>query len=334
MSDIDVLENRLYSIPLQVLELLLIDQTKTKQSGTPQRIFWATSDYERLGPEFAYDQPITPELITGKNSQVIRPRVLKDQEEQNNRSRTMAEVYSPAWLCNEQNNLVDAEWFGRPNVFNFAEGTRWQSKSVSEHITFPPSKTWQDYVKAIRLEVTCGEAPYLVSRYDMITGKPILVEDRIGLLDRKLRVIRENIKTSEAWLEWAKIAFCSVYGFEWQGDSLFLARKNLFLTLREFYYEIYKKFPDLSDELAIAEIISWNLWQMDGLRGVIPNSCENKITYDNTLFGLETYEELCPGCQREELLNNEHNGIYCLIKDWTKQSRGALGKIVRFVDLF
>lgn len=332
MSDINVLENRLYSIPLQVLELLLIDQTKTKQSGTPQRIFWATSDYERLGPEFAYDQPITPELITGKNSQVIRPRVLKDQEEQNNRSRTMAEVYSPAWLCNEQNNLVDAEWFGRPNVFNFAEGTSWQSNP--ELITFPQGKTWQDYVRAIRLEVTCGEAPYLVSRYDMITGKPILVEDRIGLLDRKLRVIRENIKTSDAWLEWAKIAFCSVYGFEWQGDSLFLARKNLFLTLREFYYEIYKKFPDLSDELAIAEIISWNLWQMDGLRGVIPNSCENKITYDNTLFGLETYEELCPGCQREELLNNEHNGIYCLIKDWTKQNRGTLGKIVRFVDLF
>ena len=332
MSDIDVLENRLQSIAPQLLELLLIDQTKTKNSRTPQRIFWATSDYENLGPKFAYAEPITPELITGKNGQVIRPRVLKDQGEQSNRSRIMAEVYTPAWLCNEQNNLVDAEWFSRPDVFNRAEGQSWQSNP--DPITFPQDKTWQDYVKAIRLEVTCGEAPYLVSRYDMTSGSYIPVQERVGLLDRKLRVVSENTKTPEEWLEWAQIAFCSVYGFEWQGDSLLLARENLLFTFGEFYQERWHELPALTAVLAIAEIISWNLWQMDGLRGVIPNSCENKITYDNTLFGLETYEELCPGCQREELLNSEHNGTYCLIKDWTKQERGTLGKIVRFVDLF
>lgn len=332
MSDIDVLENRLQSIAPQLLELLLIDQTKTKNSRTPQRIFWATSDYENLGPKFAYAEPITPELITGKNGQMIRPRVLKDQGEQSNRSRIMAEVYTPAWLCNEQNNLVDREWFGRPDVFNRAEGQSWQSNP--DPITFPQDKTWQDYVKAIRLEVTCGEAPYLVSRYDMTSGSYIPVQERVGLLDRKLRVVSENTKTPEEWLEWAQIAFCSVYGFEWQGDSLLLARENLLFTFGEFYQERWHELPALTAVIAIAEIISWNLWQMDGLRGVIPNSCENKITYDNTLFGLETYEELCPGCQREELLNSEHNGTYCLIKDWTKQERGTLGKIVRFVDLF
>lgn len=332
MSDIDVLENRLHSIAPQLLEILLIDQTKTKNSGTPQRIFWATSDYETLGPKFAYAEPITPELITGKNGQVIRPRVLKDQGEQGNRSRIMAEVYTPAWLCNEQNNLVDAEWFGRPNVFNRADGQSWLSNS--EPITFPQGKTWQEYVKAIRLEVTCGEAPYLVSRYDMTSGSYIPVQERVGLLDRKLRVVSENTKSPEEWLEWAQIAFYSVYGFEWQGDSLLLARENLLFTFGEFYQERWHELPDLQAVLTIAEIISWNLWQMDGLRGVIPNSCENKITYDNTLFGLETYEEFCPGCQREELLNSEHNGTYCLIKDWTKQNRGTLGKIVRFVDLF
>ena len=333
MSDIDVLETNVQHLSPQLLALLLIDQTKTLHSSSkPQNIFWANADYEMLGPKFAYDQPITPELITGNNGQVIRPRVLKDQEEQNNRSRIMAEVYSPAWLCNQQNNLVDAEWFGRPNVFNFAEGTRWLS--YSEHITFPQGKTWQDYVQAIRLEVTCGEAPYLVSRYDMTSGSYIPVQERVGLLDRKLRVVSENTKTPEEWLEWAQIAFYSVYGFEWQGDSLLLARENLLFTFGEFYQERWHELPDLTAVLTIAEIISWNLWQMDGLRGVIPNSCENKITYDNTLFGLETYEELCLGCQREELLNSEHNGTYCLIKDWTQQDRGALGKIVRFVDLF
>ena len=43
------------------------------------------------------------------------------------------------------------------------------------------------------MEITCGEAPYLVSRYDVVKGEIIPVEDRIGILDRKLRVINENI---------------------------------------------------------------------------------------------------------------------------------------------
>ena len=117
MKEIDVLENRLQRLAPKLLELLLIDQTKTKNSGTTQHIFWATSDYEALGPQFAYDAPITTELITGDNGLVIRPRVLKDRDEQSNRSRNMAEVYTPSWLCNEQNNLVDEQWFGRTNVF-------------------------------------------------------------------------------------------------------------------------------------------------------------------------------------------------------------------------
>ena len=64
------------------------------------------------------------------------------------------------------------------------------------------------------------------------------------------------------------------------------------------------------------------------------DSCKEKITYDNTLFGLETVAERCAGCQKEGLLNTQHNGTYCMIKDWTQKSRGGLGKIVRFVDLF
>jgi hypothetical protein len=39
------------------------------------------------------------------------------------------------------------------------------------------------------MEISCGEAPYLVSRYDTVSGNIISVDDRIGLLDRKLRVV-------------------------------------------------------------------------------------------------------------------------------------------------
>jgi hypothetical protein len=76
----------------------------------------------------------------------------------------------------------------------------------------------------------------------------------------------------------------------------------------------------------IAEIISWNLWQMDGLKGVIPNSCEEKVTKEYTLFGdeIETVEK-CKGCESNDIY--KHNGVYCKIKDWKSR------KTIRFIDL-
>lgn len=56
-----------------------------------------------------------------------------------------------------------------------------------------------------RLEITCGEAPYIVSRYDAATGEIIPIERRIGILDRKLRVVNENTETEEDWLFWTTL---------------------------------------------------------------------------------------------------------------------------------
>ena len=59
-------------------------------------------------------------------------------------------------------------------------------------------------MKSTRLEIACGEAPYLVSRYDMSTGELIVPPyRRIGILDRKLRIVDENTDTKEEWLKWA-----------------------------------------------------------------------------------------------------------------------------------
>ena len=76
--------------------------------------------------------------------------------------------------------------------------------------------------------MSCGESPYLVSRYNVITGEDIPISDRVGLLDRKLRIVCENVDDEKDWYEWAKIAYQSIYGFEWQGDNLVLAREALF----------------------------------------------------------------------------------------------------------
>lgn len=325
---VDILEDDLRSISVEVLDTLLRDHT------TGRNIFWATHDYETLGKEYDYHAEILPELITGKHGMVIRPRVLKSKENQVGRSKGMAEVFTPSWVCNAQNNLVDEAWFGRKDVFNTENNDNhtWQTKP--DKIEFPEDKTWKDYVRSTRMEITCGEAPYLVSRYDTTTGEAIPIENRIGLLDRKLRVVSENTETSGEWLEWAKIAYKNTYGYEWQGDNLLLAREALLWTFIENYYVKFHVTPSLKSVKCIANVISWNIWQMDGLKGVVPDSCKDGvIEKEMTLFGEQEKMVRCPGCQNDDI--HKHNGIYCLIRDWGNKDliTGENDRKIKFVDL-
>ncbi|EHI78945.1 hypothetical protein HMPREF9093_00796 [Fusobacterium sp. oral taxon 370 str. F0437] len=162
----------------EVLQILLIDRT------TNRNIIWGTEDYEAFGEEYNSHYPILFELITSKNLGVIQPRILKTKESQGNRTKKKAEVFTPSWICNAQNNLVDNAWFGCENIFNREIEKGWETNI--EKIKFPDkkNKTWQKYVDEKRLEIACGEAPYLVSRYDTVSGKPLELKDRIGMLDR------------------------------------------------------------------------------------------------------------------------------------------------------
>ena len=327
-SLIDIREDYLLELSQEVLENLLRDHT------TGKNIFWATHDYESLGKEYDYHAPIMPELITGERGMIIRPRVLKSKENQTGRSKDMAEVFTPSWICNAQNNLVDEAWFGRKDVFNVEDATTHTWQTNPNKIEFPEGKTWKDYVRAIRMEITCGEAPYLVSRYDATTGEPIPIQQRIGLLDRKLRVVSENTETSGDWLEWAQVAYKHTYGYEWQGDNLLLAREALLWTFIEYYQEKFGKRPLLKSINFMAYIISWNLWQMYGLRCVVPDSCKDGVMEKiQTLFGEEEHKVTCAGCHDENI--HKHNGIYCLIREWgvkdtkTKEDN----RKIRFVDL-
>lgn len=266
--EVDILEDRILQRSPELLDTLLKDHTMSKEEDV-RNIFWATSDYEQLGDGFNYDSQILPKFITGSYGHVIMPRVLKRRDTQVARSRDMAEVFTPSWICNAQNNLIDEAWFGRKNVFNteFVDESdyhRW--KPNVDKIEFPEGKTWKDYVRDIRLEITCGEAPYVVSRYDTTTGEAIPLEQRIGLLDRKLRVVGENTETSREWLRWVQKAYKSIYAYEWQGDNLLIARESMLASFIEYYQAKFGKQPVLRSIKYIAYIISWNVWQMDGLK--------------------------------------------------------------------
>lgn len=330
-TGIDILENELVAQYPDVLGILLRDHT------TQNNIFWATNNYEHLGKEYNSDAYILPELITGENGNIIMPRVHKDKVLQQSRSKEMAEVFTPSWICNAQNNLIDNAWFGNEGVFNqekvMSDGTKgWEVNK--NKITFPEGKTWKTYVRDTRLEIACGEAPYITSRYDSTTGNFIPIEQRVGILDRKLRIINENVHTSGEWLKAVQTAFKNTYAFEWQGDSLLLAREAMLTTFIENYTHKFAKEPLLKSIQYIAYIISWNVWQMDGLKGVIPNSCGHKTETSVNLFGeTETKHTFCEGCEKGNI--RKHNGTYALIKDWSnKDSKtGKTGRKMRFIDL-
>jgi hypothetical protein len=324
-TEIDILENDILEKYPDVLDILLRDRT------TQKNIFWATDNYEHLGDAYIFNSEILPELITEENGNVIMPRVHKDKILQLSRSKKMAEVFTPSWICNAQNNLVDNSWFGRESVFNkeilLKNGTKsWET--TKENIVFPKGKTWQDYVRDTRLEISCGEAPYLVSRYDTTTGEFIKIENRIGILDRKLRVVNENLDSINEWIEAIETAYKSTYGFEWQGDSLLLARETLLITFIENFTHKFETEPSLETIQNIARIISWNIWQMDGLKGVVPSSCKEKTIEIPDFFETKIEINKCKGCETQNI--KLHNGIYCTIKDWEEQETG---KIIRFIDL-
>lgn len=187
-NPVDINETMVFEQYPEVLEMLLKDHT------TGKNIFWATDSYSHLGKGYQFNDEIKIEHITEKNGMIIRPRVLKERTEQNERTKGMAEVFTPSWVCNVQNNLVDDVWFGQAGVFNTEEGNGHKWIENPGKIQFPEGKSWKSYVRATRMEITCGEAPYLVSRYDTTTGEEIEIERRIGMLDRKLRVVGENTR--------------------------------------------------------------------------------------------------------------------------------------------
>lgn len=294
MAIINIINENILKYENSILNILLKDRT------TNQNIIWATNDYLKLGKMYTLNQEITIKLIMGSRSKIVKPRIIKSQINQNIRKREKAEVFTPSWLCNKQNNLIDEKWFCKKDIFNIELNTSW--KTNCDKIKFPNNKnlTWKKYIDANRMEITCGEAPYLVSRYDSVSGKTIDIKNRIGLLDRKLRIVNENVNDEINWLKWVERAFQSVYGYEYQGDNLILARQNLLYTfIDNIEYKLNRK-PTINELKKISTIISWNIWQMDGMTYKVP--LHDKRDWMEQLDFLN--------------FNNNNNNKYCKIKDW------------------
>lgn len=296
---------------IDVLDTLLIDRT------TKKNIIWATRSYEEFGEQYTDTHQIDKAAILEK-PELIQPRVAKSLEAQQARTKAKAEVFTPSWICNKMNNYVDEEWFGRKDVFNVEGDKTWTANN--EKITFPEGKKPEDYITENRLEITCGEAPFLVSRYDAATGEIIPVEQRIGLLDRKLRIASEKTNSQKDWLSLARKAFKSIYGYEFQGDNLLIGRINLLMTFVDYWKA---KWPETEIKPAtlkgIAEIISWNLWQMDGLTDCVPLGVPEELPEQDP-SGQISFFDLDEGWR--EAFKKEEEAPLCVIKNWNTSKNG------------
>ncbi|MEW4353726.1 restriction endonuclease [Streptococcus pneumoniae] len=264
----------------ELLSILLLDQTKSNNRFR-KNIIWSTDEYQKYGEKvYAPTAEILPHLITGYMEEVIKPRALKSADERKGRTKAKAEVFTPTWVVKKQNDEVDQAF---------------QEDDLETYV----GRTW--------LEITCGEGPYIASRYDMETGLVIPLEERVGFLDRKLYRINQEIDDKAEWQDLVEKAYQACYGFEWSGDSLFLARENLLYTYRDYYVEKWQEpliYPLLKE---IAGIISYNLFQMDGLTYTIPLSEKReKVTeVQLSLFDDEVVEDkwsIIPG-KRAKVMN-------------------------------
>lgn len=260
---------------LGLLDRLLADKT------TKRHIMWATDAYGELGPRYERNEEILPELITGLNASVIKTRARKELEQQSSRTRQRGEVFTPFFIC--------------------------QKMCDHAHEALRGKDDWKKYVDSRVLEITSGEAPFLASRYNVETGEIIPVPERIGLLDRKLRMVSENAQTEEEWLHWAFRAFHATYAYEFQGDNLLISRVNLLLTFEEHLWERWRRKPMPQEYLRLVNVVAWNVWQMDGLTKTVPYATAEEMFQQIDLFDL-----LGEGLEK----TGENKQPFCVVYNW------------------
>lgn len=278
---VDISEEGIANDSGTLLTILLKDRTTNKN------IVWASPSYEGMGKPFCADQPIKKNLIIGPYDSIIQPRVEKNKRNQEIRTRKRGEVFTPPWLVDKQVSIVMNE-IGDISFERFIT-LRW-------------------------LELACGEAPYIVTRYDSTSGDIIPVDKRVGFLDRKLQRIAKQSITEKDFIKWSKIAYESTYGYELQGDSLLLARENLLLSFCEHYNHKLGKLPTMKVIKQIATIISYNIFQMNGLTKKTPYSDDSKDNIQLNLF--------------DEVNNQEKQGdMFTLVKDWNNKMLVSMDSI-------
>ena len=315
----------------RILDILLIDRSLTTKRKV-HSVIWATDSYvdqhhdgkRHRNPYFPTSE-IKRDLITGEHNTLIQPRAAKSRQEQTRRTKDKAEVFTPLRVIKTMND------------------------DVEQNLHLPPSHTWQDYLSTRWLEITCGEGPFIASRYNPVANTKRIIDPlrRVGFLDEKLKLVNKYCDNIDDWLHWAEVALKACYGYEFQGDSLLIARENVLMTINDFYKVKFEDNPNLASQAEadgglsttqlehFAEIISWNIFQMDGLNYTIPlisgqtNNSHANTTVDvdknqATLFNVSSIKQ--PKTKKAKSTTKRPK--YVKIMDWQKHKTIYLYKLV------
>lgn len=236
-----------------------------------------------------------------ENKDELRPKWQMQADSKSARSSGTNEVFTPAWVCNRQLNLIDEARYQRQHLFNTPV------KNLAGEQTWLPNPNfysmldvgqWEEFLSSPALEMCCGEGAYLTFRYDTATGEPIALARRAGVLDRKLHVCLSHALSTDGArygfdeagvnqvLDSMLAAAHSVYAYEFSARSVLLARANFALSLVEFaqpFLDCYSLLDgarkgQVLDELLSrgCELATKQIVQMDGLTNCLPLSCSTQ----------------------------------------------------------
>lgn len=303
----DYNESSAFRSNLNILNILLFDRSASKD------LVWATSMYKLHGDLYKKEGYITPKLISGKMKNLIKPSANRKSNEIDR-----VKLIFDSWRFDVDNDDNYGFKFDYNNVFG--EGLEEYFNKYKE----------DDFINKKILVMECEEGTCFVNRYNLETKEIVEPFKRNGIMDKKLNIINQKTDDENEWYNMVLLAYKNVYGFEYRGDNVLLTRENLLHGFVDNYKYKFGKKPSVERVTEIAKIISWNIWQMDALKFVIPHSCIN-VKKEN--FQLSIFEEenetlsgnWCLGCRLDE--HTKHNGTYCKIKDW------ETGKIIKFVNL-
>ncbi len=113
-----------------------------------------------MGVGYQSGDQISVFSIIKRNGSIIKSRVEKSKKEQSERAKSKAEVFTPSWICNAQNNLIDNAWFERENVFNIEIEKGWVTNF--EKIPFPDGKRGKITLRKIALKSSAAK-PHISS---------------------------------------------------------------------------------------------------------------------------------------------------------------------------
>lgn len=192
-------------------------------------------------------------------------------------------------LCswNRKLNQLDEVWFQRSGVFNTPTAEGWIP--AADPVYFEDPFHWKKYVNQ---QIYVPDLDWGAALTFAGTSENLPLNERMGQLDRELRLVNENVRSQQEWQKRTSTMLARMLGCAKDPIRLFRARLCVLETCREAFQARFGHLPSARDEKALAHIVARNLFQSEDELNTVPFQ-EMEETLQLSLF-----EESLPGQQQ------------------------------------